>query len=137
MTQGRGVDVVFNSLSGDGLIASWECIAQFGRFIEIGRKDIDARGSLPMHPFSRNAAFFGLDLSDIGRKGPLAKKMLKQIMLMIANRAVKPPHPLQIYTLSEIEQAFRFLQSGKSSGKTVLEVTKHALVPVGYLLQGL
>ena len=137
MTQGRGVDVVLNSLSGDGLTASWECIAPFGRFIEIGRKDIDAHGSLPMHPFSRNASFFGVELTGIAQRRLLGEKMLKQVMLMIASGAVKPPHPLQIHTLSEIEQAFRFLLSGKSSGKIVIEVTKQALVPVGYLPYGL
>lgn len=134
MTRGKDVDVVFNSLSGDGLVASWECIAEFGRFIEIGLRDIDARGSLHMHPFSRNASFFGVDLTGVARRGLLGRKMLKRIMLMVGNGTAKPPHPLQIYPLAEIEQAFRFLQSGKSSGKIVLEVTKHTLVPVSYIL---
>lgn len=35
-TNGCGVDVVVNSLSGDGLQASFECMASYGRFIEIG-----------------------------------------------------------------------------------------------------
>ena len=39
-TQGRGVDVVINSLFGDGLTSSWACIAPFGRFVEIGKADI-------------------------------------------------------------------------------------------------
>lgn len=65
MTQGQGVDVVLNSLSGKLLVASWELIANFGRFIEIGRRDIDSRGHLPMHPFIRNATFNGVDLATI------------------------------------------------------------------------
>jgi len=137
MTQGRGVDVVLNSLSGNGLVASWECIAPFGRFIEIGRRDIDARGSLPMYYFIRNASFSGVDLTSILQRGLLGGKMLKQIVLRIESGTAKPPHPLHVYPLAEIKQAFRFLQSGKSSGKIVLEVTKHALVPVGYVLQDL
>ena len=40
MTKDRGVDVVLNSLSGDALNAFWDCIASFGRLIEIGKKDI-------------------------------------------------------------------------------------------------
>lgn len=55
MTGGRGVDVVLNSLSGDGLTASWGCVAPFGRFLETGRRDIDAGGQLPMAPFIKNA----------------------------------------------------------------------------------
>lgn len=36
MTKGKGVHVILNSLSGDSLVASWECIAPYGRFLEIG-----------------------------------------------------------------------------------------------------
>ena len=58
VTSGKGVDVVFNSLSGEGLRESWECIAPYGRFVEIGKKDILARNQvchqgcfIPPHDF--------------------------------------------------------------------------------------
>ena len=137
MTQGRGVDVVLNSLSGDGLVASWECIAPFGRFIEIGRRDIDSRGYLPMYPFIKNASFSGVDLAGITGKGALGRKVLDGTMDMIRTGRARPPHPLHVYPLAELEQAFRFLQSGKSSGKIVLEVTKSAMVPVSTMIRSL
>jgi NADPH:quinone reductase-like Zn-dependent oxidoreductase len=40
MTQGKGVDVVLNSLAGEALRQSWLCLAWFGRFVELGKKDI-------------------------------------------------------------------------------------------------
>lgn len=39
MTGGQGVDVILNSLAGEFLRRTWDCIAPFGRFIEIGKKD--------------------------------------------------------------------------------------------------
>jgi acyl transferase domain-containing protein/NADPH:quinone reductase-like Zn-dependent oxidoreductase len=39
-TDGKGVDVVLNSLAGEGLRKSWLCLAWFGRFVELGKKDI-------------------------------------------------------------------------------------------------
>ncbi|KAG8420307.1 hypothetical protein J3459_011212 [Metarhizium acridum] len=39
-TGGQGVDVVTNSLAGGLLRESWACLALFGRFIEIGKRDI-------------------------------------------------------------------------------------------------
>lgn len=39
-TQGRGVDVVLNSLAGDKMIASVRCVAEHGRFVEIGKYDL-------------------------------------------------------------------------------------------------
>jgi NADPH:quinone reductase-like Zn-dependent oxidoreductase len=40
LTNGKGVDVVLNSLAGEGLRQSWLCVAPFGRFIELGKRDI-------------------------------------------------------------------------------------------------
>ena len=43
--------MVLNSLAGEPLKATWRCIAPFGRFVEIGKKDIEANGRLDMAPF--------------------------------------------------------------------------------------
>ena len=40
LTGGRGVDIVLNSLAGDFIAASVRCLAQRGRFLEIGKRDI-------------------------------------------------------------------------------------------------
>ena len=62
-TQGKGVDVILNSLTGEMLHASWRCIADGGTMIEIGKKDILALSQLSMEPFGRNASFRALDMS--------------------------------------------------------------------------
>ena len=64
-TEGRGVDVVLNSLTGDLLHDSWRVCAEFGRFVEIGKKDIVASGSLDMQLFSRSTTFTAFDLSSL------------------------------------------------------------------------
>lgn len=64
-TNGRGVDVVLNSLTGDLLHASWRCCANFGRFIEVGKRDIVDAGKLDMHVFSRNVTFTAFDLTEL------------------------------------------------------------------------
>lgn len=64
-TAGRGVDVVLNSLSGDLLHASWSSVAEFGRFIEVGKRDITEAGILDMSVFGRGASFSAFDLTDL------------------------------------------------------------------------
>ena len=61
-TRGRGVDVILNSIAGQGLRDTWDCIATFGRFIEIGKRDIYSHANLPIIPFSRNVVFASMDL---------------------------------------------------------------------------
>jgi NADPH:quinone reductase-like Zn-dependent oxidoreductase len=62
-TNDRGVDLVLNSLSGELLHASWNCVAKFGRMIEIGKRDFIGKAKLSMDLFEGNRAFFGVDLS--------------------------------------------------------------------------
>jgi NADPH:quinone reductase-like Zn-dependent oxidoreductase/SAM-dependent methyltransferase len=131
MTRGRGVDLVLNSLSGDGLIASWECVAPFGRFLEIGRRDVDSRGQLPMAPFVNNLSFICIDLAAVlEQRQSIGRRILQTAVSMFEAQKLHPPYPLHTYQLQDIEKAFRFLQSGKSSGKVVLEVNRLAKLRV-------
>ncbi|KAK2603644.1 hypothetical protein QQS21_004225 [Conoideocrella luteorostrata] len=122
LTGGRGVDVVFNSLSGEGLVASWECIAPFGRFIEIGKKDIISGNALPMAQFARNVSFSGYDLSAmLLDRAEEAGAALQQVLALIEQKKMSPAHPLQTFSAGNVEKAFRALQSGKTMGKIVVE----------------
>ena len=69
-TNGRGVDVVLNSLSGELLHASWQCVAKFGKMVEIGKRDFIGRGKLMMDIFEANRSFFGVDLAQIYTERP-------------------------------------------------------------------
>ena len=64
-TKGKGVDVVLNSLTGDLLHASWRCCANFGRFVEVGKRDIIDAGKLDMDVFSRNLTFTAFDTTEL------------------------------------------------------------------------
>lgn len=122
LTGGRGVDVVLNSLSGEGLVASWECIAPFGRFIEIGKKDIIASNELPMAQFLHNVSFSAYDLSEmLLNRAEHAGAALHQVIELIGQKKMSPAHPLHVFSAGEVEKAFRALQSGKTIGKIVVE----------------
>jgi NADPH:quinone reductase-like Zn-dependent oxidoreductase len=129
VTSGKGVDVVFNSLSGEGLVASWECIAPYGRFVEIGKKDILARNQLPMSGFEKNVTFSALDISSFPRDRPhVGRKALEEVFALIVKGTLKPAQPLQVYGVSEIEKAFRTMQSGKTFGKIVVDMRPDDIV---------
>lgn len=61
MTEGVGVDVVLNSLSGELLHASWQCVAEFGCLVELGSRDSSGSGRLDMTPFSQNRSYHGVE----------------------------------------------------------------------------
>lgn len=135
-TKGRGVDVIVNSLAGEGLRASWECIAAYGRFIETGKKDIyaagvSALGGLSMLPFARNVMFASVDLAFIfDTNKALLGELMSTVMALADEKKIFAPQPLQVFRASQIEQAFRFMQSGKHTGKLIIEFHPDDMVPV-------
>lgn len=131
MTNFRGVDVVLNSLSGEGLLASWECIAPLGRFIEMGKADIQANSKLPMAHFAKMVSFSALAMDYILANHPaIVRKLLLAVIDLVVRGRLKIAHPLHVYSISKVEEAFRFLQSGRSTGKIVLSIDGADIIPV-------
>ncbi|RYP67344.1 hypothetical protein DL771_007288 [Monosporascus sp. 5C6A] len=134
MTNGYGVDVVLNSLMGEGLRASWECIAPYGRFIQIGKTDINANSPLPMAHFANNATFTAVDIRHmVLHRKQLVKQLLHKTMAMAGDGSIHHPKPLHVYDVGAVEDAFRYVQSGKNSEPVVIridpstEVRKHLI----------
>lgn len=124
-TGGKGVDVVLNSLSGPLLKATWSSIARFGRFVEIGKVDMEAARNLDMTPFGRCATYVGVDtlqLNEFNR--PLAHEALAESVQICYTRAKaegkSPVFPIQKYSISDMEKAMRQIQGGSHLGKLVL-----------------
>lgn len=131
MTDGKGVDVVLNSLSGDSLKASWSCIAPYGRFIEIGKADIGANSQLPMGKFARNVTFAAVDLQHLAETKPLLlQRLIGSVMDLIQDGTIHHPSPLSLYPISAVEDAFRYMQGGKNSGRIVVTIDGDDSVPV-------
>ena len=131
MTDGKGVDVVLNSLAGEALRQTWNCIAMFGRFVEIGKKDIVGNTGLDMAPFMRNVSFISVNLLAIGRNSiKLTARIMEDVVALIRKGVIRAIEPVTTFPYSEVEQAFRFLQGGKSPGKVVVVPHEEDLVPV-------
>lgn len=131
LTGGRGVDVVLNSLAGDALVAGWECVAPYGRFVEIGKRDIFEHGKLPMFQFARNVSFCAVDLSALTVDRPQTiQEELVAVMELFEKGILHLPEPRKAFPIRDVEDAFRYLQSGKNAGKVVVEVGEGDCVPV-------
>ena len=136
VTEGYGVDVVLNSLVGDGLRASWECVAPYGRFIEIGKADIHANTPLPMSCFANNVSFFGVDLRHIGfHKKEIAQKLLYETIKLVGDGTLHCPRPLHAFMADAVEDAFRYLQGGKNSGRIIIKLDPLTKVQVRCIIK--
>ncbi|KAK0669442.1 putative polyketide synthase [Cercophora samala] len=130
-TGGKGVDVVINSLAGKLLHATFGCMAPFGRFIEIGKRDIHQNSNLGMDPFRKNVMFASVDMILVYELDqPLAARLLRETFGMVFSGEVRPPEGLFEYSYGQAEKAFRLMQLGRHTGKIVLTVDEEEKVMV-------
>ena len=137
LTKGKGVDVIVNSLAGDALRESWRCIAMFGRFIDLGKKDAIENAQIGMAPFEKSASFIAVGFDLYGAFKPvIAGDILRTVIDMFASKKLTPVEPLNVYSMSDIEKAFRLMQSGTHMGKIVINSAKNCSVPVRFFSPG-
>ena len=73
-TQCNGVDLVLNSLSGELLHATWQCVAPFGKMVEIGKRDLIGFGKLDMNVFLANRSYCCVDANAFPKKPFMMKR---------------------------------------------------------------
>lgn len=131
MTKGRGVDVAINCLSGDALRATWDLMAPFGRFIEIGKMDIYASARLSMEKFKYCVRFECVDLRYMARSGSERfSRCLEALLNLVRQGKISDLVPLNQVPFSQAQDAFRSLQSGANSGKIILVPSEQDIVLV-------
>ncbi|XP_076272609.1 fatty acid synthase 1 [Rhynchophorus ferrugineus] len=121
-TNGRGVDLVLNSLAAQQLQASVRCLAIGGRFLEIGKVDLSNNTPLGMGVFLKNTTFHGILLDALfDSNTPEKREVMRLVTEGIASGAVRPL-PNTVFNENQVEQAFRFMASGKHIGKVLLKI---------------
>lgn len=124
-TNGRGVDVVLNSLSGKFISKSLHLLAPYGRFLEIGMHDILNNSRLELRPFLKTLAYYSLFLS---REIPDFSTAWQEVVNHFNNKTFTPI-PYRTYPINKVGEAFRYMTKGIHIGKIVL-------VPPGKTLPG-
>lgn len=128
-TKGTGLDVVLNSLSGQSLRDSWDCLAPFGTFCEIGKADIVGRSQLSMAKFDKQATFASVDVYYMHRMRPeVVVRGIRDIFAMVDKGLLKPVFPVTTFDMSRMEEAFRLMAERKHMGKLVLVANEQTIV---------
>ena len=133
LTCGKGVDVVLNSLAADTVRESCACLAKFGRFIEVDKRDASVNARLSMEMFIRHVTFAAVDLSLIYVEKPLLfQELLGTVIDLVQTGAVGEIRPIHIMPLDEIEGAYFLMKTGKHIGKIVLKADSTTKVKVNF-----
>ncbi len=118
-TGGAGVDMVLNSLTGEGFIeASLSCLAQGGRFVELARRDILSEDE--MAALRPDVAYSILDLYVLKQHDPARPgAALKDVLARMATGELAPLRHTR-WPLAETSAAMGFMRAARHIGKIVL-----------------
>lgn len=120
LTDGRGVDVVYDPVGGDAFDQSLRCIAWEGRVIIIGF----AAGRIPQIPANlvlvKNIDVIGFFWGSYRRYKPhLQAESFQQLFRWYEEGKLKP-HVSHRLPLEQVKEALELLKTRKSTGKVVL-----------------
>ncbi len=117
-TGGEGVDVVLNSLTGEGFIdASLSCLAHGGRFVELARAGILSPAEMSVA--RPDVAYSILDLNALKEHDPAVPgDALGRVVEMLAAGEVSPLTHSR-WSLAEATGGIRFMQAARHIGKIV------------------
>ena len=118
MTDGEGVDLVLNSLTGAAIPKSLELLRGGGRFLEIGKAEIWDEKRVA--EINSKAAYHAIDLAQLIQSDPAAlRRMFDRLVAEIADGALRPP-PISTFAFHDAASAFRYMAQARHIGKIVL-----------------
>ena len=123
LTQGKGVDIVLNSLAGEAIDKGLSVLAPYGRFLELGKTDIFANNSLGLWQFRKNLSFSAIDLDRMARERPdVLGRIFNEVVGMAAAGSIQPL-PLTVFPVEQAVEAFHHMAQARHIGKIVISLT--------------
>tara|TARA_R110002096_G_scaffold189337_1_gene369903 strand:- start:20980 stop:27615 length:6636 start_codon:yes stop_codon:yes gene_type:complete len=117
-SDGKGVDVVLNSLSGELINASLDCMAEQGTFLELGKRDNWTQDTV--NKYRRGVRYVRFDIGEVADENPeLINQLLDDIATGVEANTIRPISTT-IFPARKLPSAFRLMSQGLHSGKIVL-----------------
>jgi acyl transferase domain-containing protein/NADPH:quinone reductase-like Zn-dependent oxidoreductase/NAD(P)-dependent dehydrogenase (short-subunit alcohol dehydrogenase family)/aryl carrier-like protein len=117
----QGVDVVLNSLAGEGLTGGLKVLGRFGRFLDVTKRDIYNDLRVGLSPFRKGLSYHAIDLEQVIN---FDRETVQELLLSLA-ADIQDGHvqalPLKSFSYGQAVDAFRYLSQAKHIGKVVLE----------------
>ncbi len=120
LTGGRGVDVVLNALASEAIPMGLACLAESGRFVEIGKRDIYQNSRLPLWSLRRNASFHVVAMDAVFAGDAEQTRELMARIAGLVEKGALTALPYRSFPASRIDAAFRLMAGGKHTGKVIV-----------------
>ncbi|KAF1830190.1 hypothetical protein BDW02DRAFT_633855 [Decorospora gaudefroyi] len=122
-TNGKGVDQVLNSLSGELLHETWKCVAPYGKLIEIGKRELIGHGRLDMEPFVANRSYCCVDIDAFyDTSQSRFKELMTETLSYLEKGLIKPIAIAKEFDASSVADAMKYLLPGTHIGRVGIRI---------------
>jgi acyl transferase domain-containing protein/acyl carrier protein/2-polyprenyl-3-methyl-5-hydroxy-6-metoxy-1,4-benzoquinol methylase len=119
-TGGEGVDVVLNTLGGEFLARGLALLRHGGRFVELGKRDLEQNARLGLRPFLKMLSLCTVDLEHLWALWPgLAREFVADALRKIETGELHPL-PYRVFPVGRARDAFRTMLNARHLGKIVV-----------------
>ncbi len=123
LTEGKGVDVILNSVYGEAVNRNLAILKPFGRLLELGKRDFYENSRIGLRPFRNNITYFGIDADQLlTERAELARRLFKELMELFHDGALHPL-PYRVFDSSRIQDSFRYMQQSRQIGKVIINLS--------------
>jgi acyl transferase domain-containing protein/NADPH:quinone reductase-like Zn-dependent oxidoreductase/NAD(P)-dependent dehydrogenase (short-subunit alcohol dehydrogenase family)/SAM-dependent methyltransferase/acyl carrier protein len=126
ITNGEGVDIVLNSLSGDFIPASLKVLKTNGHLIEIGKRGV--WNTQQVSQVKPNVRYDLVDLMSVAQQQPQLVQHLLQRLMSKFQAGELQPLPQTIFSTENLVAGFRMMQQARHTGKIVITHESQPLV---------
>ncbi len=121
-TGGKGVDLVLNALHGPFIDKGLACLAPYGRFIELGKRDVYDDRAIGLKALRRNISLHVVDVAALLEERPdLARSLMTEVLDLFAAGEIPPP-PVTVFPAGRVTDAFRYFAEARHIGKIALDL---------------
>ena len=120
LTEGKGVDLILNSLNGDFIAKNLDILAPQGRFVEIGKVGIWSQDQVAEK--RADISYYPFDLLEVSQREPnLIATLFAELREQFVEGKLKPlPH--KVFPITQADAAFRYMAQAKHIGKVVISL---------------
>ena len=126
LTNGRGVDVVINTLSGEAIQKGMNCLAPAGRYVEIAMTALKSAKMVDLSVFCNNQSFYSVDLRKLELEDPAKVQAYRKEIVAMVEQGILHPTICKVFPFHQIKEAYRFMEDRRNIGKIVVTIPEES-----------
>uniref|UniRef100_A0A7R9K0S5 oleoyl-[acyl-carrier-protein] hydrolase n=1 Tax=Timema genevievae TaxID=629358 RepID=A0A7R9K0S5_TIMGE len=121
-TKGKGIDIIVNCLQGQIIQSYINCLAYYGRFLNLCMADMQQNQLLGMQFFLRNTGFFGVLPDHLFDINPSWCEWLHSLVEKGIDSGVVKPFARKVFTFFQEDEALRTLNDVDYNGRVLINI---------------